>query len=135
VNNIDKALISAVKRGVDVEIITAKKRDIPAYMPFKNWLLFRNYLKNDIKVYETTDKYIHMKGYQVDGKFLTFGSFNIDKWSWCNNNEVNFYTEDAGHNSWFDGLYGQVKLDSERVKAQGAAKVGQRLRIGFWEGF
>jgi phosphatidylserine/phosphatidylglycerophosphate/cardiolipin synthase-like enzyme len=104
-------------------------------MPFKNWLLFRNYLKNDIKVYETTDKYIHMKGYQVDGKFLTFGSFNIDKWSWCNNNEVNFYTEDAGHNSWFDGLYGQVKLDSERVKAQGAARVGQRLRIGFWEGF
>lgn len=108
VSRIDKALIAAAKRGVDVEVITAKKRDIPAYMPFKNWHLLKSYVNNDIKVYESDDLFIHMKAFQIDNHDVTFGSFNIDKWSWSNNNEVNFYAQDQNTNQIFNKYYQEV---------------------------
>lgn len=137
INQVDKALINAKERGVDVQIITSRKRDIPAYMPFKNYLLFQKFLRKGIDVYQVQDRYLHMKGCQFDDESITFGSFNFDKWSWCNNNELNFYAEDLKSNKIFGEIFDQVKCDSVKVTSNREipVKVMTWCRMWFWDNF
>jgi cardiolipin synthase len=94
VQNIDEledVLIEAMeKRGVKLEIITARNRDQPCYKTFLNSYLFKRlHLKGAI-VKEEPFKYLHMKAIEVDdGKIMTLGSFNQDHWSFYCNNEAN----------------------------------------------
>ena len=94
VQNIDELedlLIEAMeKRGVKLEIITARNRDQPCYKTFLNSYLFKRlHLKGAI-VSEEPFKYLHMKAIEVDdGKIMTLGSFNQDHWSFYCNNEAN----------------------------------------------
>jgi phosphatidylserine/phosphatidylglycerophosphate/cardiolipin synthase-like enzyme len=80
VDEIEDALIEAIeKRGVDVEIITARKRDQPIYKSFLNSDLFSELIKKGVRVYEEPYKYLHMKAVNVDeGKYITIGSLNQD---------------------------------------------------------
>ena len=80
IEEVEQALFDAMnKRGVKVEIITARNRDQPIYKTFLNSDLFREFLKQDCKVYEEPFKYLHMKAVSVDnGKYLTIGSLNQD---------------------------------------------------------
>jgi phosphatidylserine/phosphatidylglycerophosphate/cardiolipin synthase-like enzyme len=51
VKELENRLIEAAQRGVEVEIITARKRDIPCYRNLKNAYLMRKLIQNGIKVY------------------------------------------------------------------------------------
>jgi phosphatidylserine/phosphatidylglycerophosphate/cardiolipin synthase-like enzyme len=59
---LEKELIAAAERGVEIEIITARKRDIPCYRNLKNAYLIRKLIDSGITVYQVKDKYLHMKG-------------------------------------------------------------------------
>lgn len=59
---LERELIATAERGVDIEMITSRKRDIPCYRNLKNAYLMRKLIKNGIKVYQVKDKYLHMKG-------------------------------------------------------------------------
>ncbi len=74
IRKFEKALLSALKRGVSVELITTAKRDQPAYTSLKNILLLNELVKNGLKVYEVHDKLLHMKSYQYDDKLYTSGN-------------------------------------------------------------
>lgn len=78
-------LIEAARRGVEVEILTSKKRDIDCYKSLKNEYLFKELIEAGIKVYEFPDKYLHGKAFLFDDKVLHIGSFNLDGWSFKNN--------------------------------------------------
>lgn len=67
----------AVERGVQVEILTARKRDIPSYRNFKNANLMNHLVKNGITVLQVKDRYLHMKGILFDEEVLTFGSVDL----------------------------------------------------------
>lgn len=88
---IEDLLIRAVKRGVKVKIITAEKRDQPAYKYLYNTELFGHLLKNGVEVYEFLDKFFHAKAYYVDHKYLNMGSLNNDRTSFIMNNEANYF--------------------------------------------
>ena len=99
VQNIDELedrLIEAMeKRGVKVEIISARNRDQPCYKGFLNSSLFANLQAKGAKVYEEPFKYLHMKAISIDnGKVMTIGSFNQDHWSFYCNNEANMLIKD-----------------------------------------
>lgn len=64
----------AVKRGVEVELITAQNRDIPCYRHLKNDHILHNLITGGVKVYEIKEKYLHMKGLLFDDEALTFGT-------------------------------------------------------------
>jgi len=65
------------KRGVEVEIITARLRDQAVYESFLNSHIFRYLMSHGAKVYEEPYKFLHMKVIEVDeGRFLTMGSLN-----------------------------------------------------------
>lgn len=72
---LDKELLQAVGRGVKVELITAKNRDIPSYRDFKNANLMNHLASNGVDVLQVKDKYLHMKGMVFDGEEVTFGRF------------------------------------------------------------
>ena len=90
IQKIEEILLRAMKRGVKVEIITAKKRDQLSYRYFLNEILFEKLLQNGATVYEFLDKSFHMKAYAVDNKIINLGSFNNDITSFYCNNEANY---------------------------------------------
>ena len=81
IREFEDALEDAMKRNVEVEIITARKRDQPIYASLLNSDLFRRLLKSGAKVYEEPYKFLHMKALSVDNKFLSIGSMNQDNTS------------------------------------------------------
>jgi len=85
----EDALEDAMKRNVDIEIISARKRDQPIYSALLNADLFKRLLKAGAKVYEEPYKFLHMKALSVDDEYLTMGSFNQDNTSFYCNNEAN----------------------------------------------
>ena len=83
------------KRGVEVDIVTARNRDQPCYKGFLNSYLFNNLRLKGANVSEEPFKYLHMKAISIDdGKVMTLGSFNQDHWSFYCNNEANIVIKD-----------------------------------------
>ena len=92
----------------------------------------RKVIKNGVKVYQIKDKYLHMKALSFDDEYLTFGSFNIDKWSWNNNNEINFCTQEDRLIAQYNSIYAKVKGESDLVSTMTPLKAWQKMKIGFW---
>jgi cardiolipin synthase len=105
----EKDLNDALTRGVKVELITSAKRDQPVYRYVKNYLLLRNLFHENIKMYEYPETLLHMKGYLIDGKKYSIGSFNNDRWSWKLNNELNIIGEDQSEADGFKRLLDHCK--------------------------
>ena len=70
VQNIDEledTLIEAMKkRGVELEIVTARHRDQPCYKTHLNSYLFNKLQQNGATVIEEPFKYLHMKAIEID---------------------------------------------------------------------
>lgn len=131
----DTELINAAKRGVDVEIVTARKRDIPCYRNMRNFMLMRKLIENGVKVYQVKEKYLHMKGFSFDDESMNFGSFNLDKWSWDNNNELNFKCENEILIHEFNHIYEKVKNECLKVEKPSPMDFFTRAKIIFWTVF
>ncbi len=75
--NLNTALISAAKAGVDVRIMTP-------HIPDKKtvFLLTRAHyeplIRGGVKIYEYTPGFLHAKSFAVDDRFATVGSVNLD---------------------------------------------------------
>jgi len=139
---LDKELLKAAARGVKVELITARNRDIPSYRELINANLMNHLVKNGVDVLQVKDRYLHMKGFLFDEQVLTFGtlrsagSFNLDKWSWDNNNEVNVCSQEAEHIARFKKVYADIRKETIPVESTPVAvKFARRVKIFFWESF
>jgi cardiolipin synthase len=82
-------LIDAKKRGVDVRIMLAGKRD-------RNWLSRNNALRTygrllavGVQIYEYEPTLLHQKTMVVDGVWSTIGTTNFDSRSFAHNEENN----------------------------------------------
>ena len=87
-------MIKATQRGIQADIITAGKKDQPVFKSFFNYMLFQKLIREGVNVFETTERMLHSKVYLYDGKYMTLGSMNNDRWSWKINNEVNISIND-----------------------------------------
>ena len=75
IETINSLLIQAKKRNVKVEIITSKNRDQICYRHIINSHLFDDLIDNGIIVYEDKFKFLHMKAYIIDNKYLSLGIY------------------------------------------------------------
>ena len=139
VEEVESALFEAIdKRGVSVEIITARNRDQPIYKSFLNSDLFSELLKKGVKVYEEPYKYLHMKAVDVDdGRFLTIGSLNQDHCSFYQNNEANvLITNDKGTKTpeydQFQTIYRNLKNESRLVDPEETYGWSSYVENRFW---
>ncbi len=82
-----RAMLRAVRRGVEVEIILPERSDVPLVR-----LVNRSYyvalLKGGIKVYERQGTILHAKVMLIDSSWAVVGSANLDQRSFHRNYEV-----------------------------------------------
>lgn len=132
---IEDILIQAIKRGVQVKIITSEKRDQTCYKYQYNSDLFENLIKNGVEVYEFMDKYLHMKAYYIDGKIISMGSLNNDKTSFLINNEANYLIKKNEKNkelfSDFDAMLANISTNTRRVELN-TYKNPIRFSYSYW---
>jgi cardiolipin synthase len=92
------ALVRAVKRGVDVSIITAGNVDtnLDRLVRQASQAHFGRVLEAGARIYEYGPALLHAKTMVVDGQWVSIGSANIDNRSFALNNELNLAFLDKG---------------------------------------
>ena len=92
------ALVRAVKRGVDVSIITAGNVDtnLDRLVRQASQAHFGRVLEAGARIYEYAPALLHAKTMVVDGQWVSIGSANIDNRSFALNNELNLAFLDKG---------------------------------------
>lgn len=73
----ENALITAAKTGVDVRIITPHIPD-KRYVHTLSRSYYRRLVKNGVKIYEFEKGFIHSKNFVCDDEFAVVGSINLD---------------------------------------------------------
>jgi cardiolipin synthase len=91
-----EALVAAVKRGVDVQVMVPGKHiDIPLIRSASRGH-YGELLEGGVKIFEYTPTMLHNKVVVVDGIFSTLGSINFDARSMAKNAEESLAFYDAG---------------------------------------
>jgi cardiolipin synthase A/B len=88
-------LIRAVKRGVDVRILTAGPKTDVKTTWYAGRARYEELLRNGVRVYEYVPTMMHAKSMIVDSLWATIGSMNFDNRSLAFNNESNLVTLDS----------------------------------------
>ena len=85
---IEKALIAAAKRGVDVRLVLPGVTDSKIALHAQRYH-YAALLKSGVKIYEHSSSLLHAKTAVIDGVWSTVGSTNMDFLSLLKNDEVN----------------------------------------------
>ncbi len=92
-SRVQKALMRAARRGVEVAVILAGSTDVgPVLWAARG--LYPRLLKAGVKVFEWEGRVLHAKTAVVDGTWCTVGSANLDALSLRSNLEVNAVVKD-----------------------------------------
>ncbi len=84
-----RALIEALDRGIQIEILVPGKHSDHAMTRRSSRRLYGPLLEHGAKIYEYEPSMIHTKSLVVDGLWAVFGSTNFDTRSFAINDEVN----------------------------------------------
>lgn len=84
---IRRALVQAVARGVDVQVIVPGRSDVKL-VEWASLYVLRRLAKRGVKVWRWTGTMLHAKTAVVDAVWSTIGSYNFDSQSRFNNLEV-----------------------------------------------
>jgi len=92
------AVVRAVKRGVDVSIMTAGNADtmLDRLVRQASQAHFGRVLEAGAKIYEYGPALLHAKTMVIDGQWVSIGSANLDNRSFALNNELNLAFLDKG---------------------------------------
>ena len=92
------AVVRAVKRGVEVSIITAgnANTNLDRLVRQASQAHFGRVLEAGAKIYEYGPALLHAKTIVVDGQWVSIGSANLDNRSFALNNELNLAFLDKG---------------------------------------
>ena len=133
---IEEILLRALKKGVNIQIITSKNRSGTIYKYFLNGILFEKLIQNGASVYEYLNNNLHIKSYLIDNKYLSIGSFNHDITSFNINKEANYLIKKANENKYlfddFQKIIKELKKDSRQVKLLSFSENNSKnQKIGF----
>ncbi len=90
---IRRQLVQAVRRGVEVKVITAGESDIKVAKNAERWL-YDYLLRNGVQLYEYQANILHGKIAVCDGEWMTAGSYNINNISAYASVELNLAVRD-----------------------------------------
>jgi cardiolipin synthase len=92
-----EALVNAVHRGVDVELLVPGQHDDQPLTKSAGRAAYGKLLEGGVKIYEYQPTMIHTKAMVVDGLFTIFGSSNLD----ARSSEINEELDVAVYDSHF----------------------------------
>lgn len=98
-------LIKAVKRGVDVRVLTVSSKTDVKTTWYAGRASYEKLLKDGVRIYEYQPTMMHAKTMVVDGHFSAIGSLNFDNRSLAFNNESQLLALDGGVGQTMDSIF------------------------------
>ena len=132
------ALVNAVKRGVDVQVMVPGRHiDLPI-VRFASWNHYGQMLEGGVKIYEYKPTMIHNKTMVVDGIYSTIGSINFDARSMNRNAEESLAFYDRPFAQKMEEMFQDDKKRCEEITYRvwdhrGAGKRLAELVFWIWE--
>jgi len=124
-HRIQKALLLAVKRGVDVRLLVPLNSDVRLARWAAN-AVYAHLLDAGVKIFEYLPRMLHAKVVIVDGRWATLGTANLDYRSLFQNYELNLVSENA---ELCHCLQSQFEADLTEASAVCATRWRQRRWI------
>jgi len=116
-------LIKAVKRGVDVRVLTVSSKTDVKTTWYAGRAVYERLLSHGVRIYEYQPTMMHAKTIVADGALSAIGSMNFDNRSLAFNNESQLLTLDAGVGQAMDSVFiddlkyaTEIKLDTFRKR-------------------
>jgi cardiolipin synthase len=116
-------LIKAVKRGVDVRVLTVSSKTDVKTTWYAGRALYDRLLSHGVRIYEYQPTMMHAKTLVADGVLSAIGSMNFDNRSLAFNNESQILTLDSGVGQAMDSIFmddlkyaTEMKLDTFRKR-------------------
>jgi cardiolipin synthase len=125
---IRRTLAAAVKRGVDVRVITAGLSDVPA-VQLASRALYPRLLRAGVRIYERIERVLHAKTAVVDGRWSAIGSYNLNRRSILHDLEVIAVLVDEHVGAALEGAFDrdlQESVEIDRASAR-ARPLGERV--------
>jgi cardiolipin synthase len=117
------ALMKAVKRGVDVRVLTVSSKTDVKTTWYAGRALYEKLLAGGVRIYEYQPTMMHAKTLVVDGLFSVIGSMNFDNRSLAFNNESQLLAIDSNLGQQMDSIFiddlrfaKEMKLDTFRQR-------------------
>jgi phosphatidylserine/phosphatidylglycerophosphate/cardiolipin synthase-like enzyme len=134
---IGEALERAVKRGVDVSLITRidLSGDTAAIILGEVNKAGINQFLNKIKIYEYTEPNVilHSKLCLIDGKYSFIGSVNLNKRSFVHDTENGIMIYDQDFNQRMNSIMDTYKITSREVTEKQKIALWKRAVIGIFD--
>jgi cardiolipin synthase A/B len=111
-------LKNAVKRGVDVRVLTVNKNTDVKTTWYAGRYRYEELLGAGVKIYEYQPTMMHAKTIVVDGTWGSIGSMNFDNRSLAFNNESNLVTLDSKFGAQLDSTFLDDLRYSREVKLE-----------------
>jgi len=109
------ALVDAVKRGVDVQVMVPGRHiDLPLVRS-ASWRHYGELLEGGVKIFEYTPTMIHNKTMVIDGIYSTIGSINFDARSMSRNAEESMAFYDRGFARRIEQMFEGDKKRCEQI--------------------
>lgn len=108
-----RALIRAVRRGVDVRVIVPQRSDLLS-VQYAGERTYSRLLRAGVGIYQWLGSHMHAKTAVVDGIWSTVGSYNLDYVSLFQNLEVNVQVIDRDFGARMQRIF---ETDFERCRA------------------
>ncbi len=110
-----EALVAAVKRGVDVQVMVPGSHiDLPM-VRFASWSHYGELLKGGVHIYEYVPTMLHNKTVVIDGIYSTIGSINFDTRSMNSNAEEALAFYDRGFAAKMEGMFQNDKKSCREI--------------------
>jgi cardiolipin synthase len=106
----------AVKRGVDVRVITAGDKSDVKITVYAGRRYYEELLGAGVRIYEYVPTMVHAKTLVVDGLWTSVGSMNFDNRSMAFNNESNLDVLDATFGATMDSVFMEDIKHSKEIK-------------------
>ena len=100
-----KMLIDAVRRGVDVRVITAGDKSDVKTTVFAGRAYYEELLRGGVRIFEYSPTMVHAKTIVADGIWSSVGSMNFDNRSMAFNNESNLNVLDRKFGTEMDSVF------------------------------
>jgi cardiolipin synthase A/B len=111
-------LIKAVKRGVDVRVLTVSANTDVKTTWYAGRALYERLLLGGVRIYEYKPVMMHAKTIVVDGLFSAIGSMNFDNRSLAFNNEAQVIALDHAVGQRMDSIFTDDLKYSEEIKLE-----------------
>lgn len=108
-------LIEAVRRGVDVRVVTAGDASDIKTTVFAGRAYYDQLLRGGVHIYEYSPTMLHAKTIVADGQWSSVGSMNFDNRSMAFNNESNLNVLDRGFGAQMDSVFNDDLTHSKEI--------------------